>query len=149
MSSCDLGSGPGSVTTAVAAAAELSLATQAVSTLVAPGISLSEAAAVDFVDFIDFPKPIKPCPKGTYRVECPDEITGQVPGFDYSNDPFVRVGYDCGGPWAILGDSNGDGLYDVCLLCPEGTEAADLDGDGAVSRGREPKNQGRMDGLTD
>ena len=86
------------------------------------------------VAFIKFPKTKKPCPKGFFRAKCEAEITGQVPGFDYSNDQFVRVGYDCNGPWAILGDQNGDGLYDSCILCPEGTEAMDLDGDGAVRR---------------
>lgn len=65
-SSCDIGSGPGSVTTVVASAsAQATLTTKAVSTLVSPGIALSDAATLDksVIDFIDFPTPIKPCPK--------------------------------------------------------------------------------------
>ena len=40
------------------------------------------------------------------------------------------AGYDCVGGFGILGDLNCDGFYEVCLMCPPGTEPIDSNGDG-------------------
>lgn len=83
---------------------------------------------------------------------CPDpkeEICGQCPGLDYSIflDPANTNGivfckpndFDCGKN-AILADldcavdSNGNPTYDVCQLCPDGTQAFDSNNDGCEDK---------------
>ena len=83
---------------------------------------------------------------------CPDppaDFCGQCPGLDYSKflDPANTGGivycipdaFDCG-PNAILYDkdcavdANGDPNFEVCQLCPPGTQAFDSDGDGCEDK---------------
>ncbi|GMV43837.1 MAG: hypothetical protein AMXMBFR64_55530 [Myxococcales bacterium] len=68
------------------------------------------------------------CPDTCVSVLCDKAIFGQCKGFDYTAqcDPS---GFDCTS-FAILGDTNCDGKYDVCIECPAGTVPMDLDGDG-------------------
>ena len=89
-------------------------------------------------------EPIK-CPLGTQPVDsdkdgCPDTCA-QLPcdeaisGWCDKQNPAsylkqcLAAGGGCG-PTGILADENCDGQLDVCIECPEGTHAADLDGDG-------------------
>lgn len=51
-----------------------------------------------------------------------------MPSFDYTAQCDPK-GYDCGAG-AILADLDCDGLYEVWLICPDGTHAVDFDGDG-------------------
>lgn len=62
------------------------------------------------------------------KTPCDKAIFGQCPGFDYTAqcDP---AGFDCTS-FAILGDQNCDGFYEVCVECPPGTYPVDMDGDG-------------------
>src|SRR5439155_1718355 len=82
------------------------------------------------------------CPAGTHPVDydgdggaelcdcpCGDAVYGQCKGHDYAGQ--CGKGMDCG-PNSILADTNCDGKYDVCLLCPFGTVPADYDGDGCA-----------------
>ncbi len=66
-------------------------------------------------------------------VPCPGAIDGQCPHPPAGSEPYCTqcnpTGYDCGND-AILSDTNCDGQFDVCQLCPPGQHAVDVDADG-------------------
>ena len=59
---------------------------------------------------------------------CDEAISGQCKGYDYTSQCDPK-GFDCTSD-SILGDSDCDGTYDVCTLCPAGTHPVDTNGDG-------------------
>lgn len=59
---------------------------------------------------------------------CKAGITGMCGGFDYLGQ---CGGVNCG-TIGIQGDSDCNGLYDVCLVCPDGTFPTDTTGDGCT-----------------
>ena len=61
-------------------------------------------------------------------IGCDLAISGQCEGFDYTKQCDLNA-LDCGNN-AILADSDCDGQYDVCQLCPAGTHPVDSNGDG-------------------
>jgi len=72
----------------------------------------------------------KYCEDTTEPGICDDGIYGQCleQDFDYTAQCNPK-GFDCTS-FAILGDKNCDGKYDVCIECPAGTAPVDTNGDG-------------------